>query len=311
MEVSATFFKSIYDNKTNRNMKFNNFSQFEKLLYKLSEIPRKGKKDAELISPASYVDDTTRANKNVLDWSGWTAVDVDDHEFKGNLKDELYNRFGSLSYVCYSTASSSDNHPKFRLVFPLSKPVESVKIKHFWFALNKELGEIGDGQTKDLSRMYYIPAAYAGANNFIFSNSGVYIDPEQLISKHPYTEKRGSSFMDRLTPEMQAQVIEHRKNKMENTNFNWSGYRDCPFINKNHIKEWFAISGIDNSGRYAMIYKIMVSTAMSAIKKEYPISSYEIEQLVRELDNETTRRYEKRPLNVEADRAIEYAYKNA
>jgi len=311
MEVSATFFKSIYDNKTNRNMKFNNFSQFEKLLYKLSEIPRKGKKDAELISPASYVDDTTRANKNVLDWSGWTAVDVDDHEFKGNLKDELYNRFGSLSYVCYSTASSSDNHPKFRLVFPLSKPVESVKIKHFWFALNKELGEIGDGQTKDLSRMYYIPATYAGANNFIFSNSGVYIDPEQLISKHPYTEKRGSSFMDRLTPEMQAQVIEHRKNKMENTNFNWSGYRDCPFINKNHIKEWFAISGIDNSGRYAMIYKIMVSTAMSAIKKEYPISSYEIEQLVRELDNETTRRYEKRPLNVEADRAIEYAYKNA
>jgi hypothetical protein len=311
MEVSATFFKSIYDNKTNRNMKFNSFSQFEKLLYKLSEMPRKGKKDAELISPASYVDDTTRANKNVLDWSGWTAVDVDDHEFKGNLKDELYNRFGSLSYVCYSTASSSDNHPKFRLVFPLSKPVESVKIKHFWFALNKELGEIGDGQTKDLSRMYYIPATYAGANNFIFSNSGVYIDPEQLISKHPYTEKRGSSFMDRLTPEMQAQVIEHRKNKMENTNFNWSGYRDCPFINKNHIKEWFAISGIDNSGRYAMIYKIMVSTAISAIKKEYPISSYEIEQLVRELDNETSRRYEKRPLNIEADRAIEYAYKNA
>ena len=311
MEVSATFFKSIYDNKTNRNMKFNSFSQFEKLLYKLSEMPRKGKKDAELISPASYVDDTTRANKNVLDWSGWTAVDVDDHEFKGNLKDELYNRFGSLSYVCYSTASSSDNHPKFRLVFPLSESVESIKIKHFWFALNKELGEIGDGQTKDLSRMYYIPATYAGANNFIFSNIGVYIDPEQLISKHPYTEKRGSSFMDRLTPEMQAQVIEHRKNKMENTNFNWSGYRDCPFINKNHIKEWFAISGIDNSGRYAMIYKIMVSTAMSAIKRQYPISSYEIEQLVRELDNETTRRYEKRPLNVEADRAIEYAYKNA
>ena len=311
MEVSATFFKSIYDNKTNRNMKFNNFSQFEKLLYKLSEIPRGGKRDAELISPASYIDSTTRANKNVLDWSGWAAVDVDDHEFQGNLENELRNRFGSFSYVCYSTASSSNSHPKFRLVFPLKTSIESTKIRHFWFALNKELGEIGDGQTKDLSRMYYIPATYAGANNFIFSNNGDYITPEQLISKHPYTEKRGTSFMDRLTPEMQAQVIEHRKNKMENTDFNWSGYRDCPFINKNHIKEWFAISGIDNSGRYAMIYKIMVSTAMSAIKRQYPISSYEIEQLVRELDNETTRRYEKRPLNVEADRAIEYAYKNA
>jgi hypothetical protein len=311
MEVSATFFKSIYDNKTNRKIKFSGFSQFEKLLYKLSEIPRGGKSDAELISPASYVNDTTRANKNVLDWSGWAAVDVDDHEFQGNLENELRNRFGSLSYVCYSTASSSDNHPKFRLVFPLSESVESIKIKHFWFSLNKELGEIGDGQTKDLSRMYYIPAAYAGANNFIFSNIGNNIDPHELMAKHAYAEKRGSSFMDRLSPEMQTQIIEHRKTKMENTNVVWSGYRDCPFINKNHIKEWFTISGTDNSGRYAMIYKIMVSTALSAIKKQYPISAYEIEQLVRELDNETTRKYEKRPLNIEADRAIEYAYKNA
>lgn len=311
MEVSATFFKSIYDNKTNRNMTFKNFSQFEKLLYKLSEISREGKKDAELISPASYIDNTTRANKNVLDWSGWAATDVDDHEFQGNLEDELHNRFGGFSYVCYSTASSTIDHPKFRLVFPLTTSIHTSKIKHFWFALNKELGEIGDGQTKDLSRMYYIPANYAGSNNFIFSNLNSDIDPDQLMNKHPYIEKRGKTFMDRLSPEMQTQIIEHRKAKMENTDVYWSGYKDCPFINKNHIKEWFTISGIDNSGRYAMIYKIMVSTAVNAIKKQYPISSYEIEQLIRELDNETSRRYENRPLAVEADRAIEYAYKNA
>lgn len=311
MEVSATFFKSIFDNKTNRKMIFNDFSKFEKLLYKLSELPKESKKDAELISPASYIDNTTRANKNVLDWSGWAAVDVDDHVFEGNLKSELNNRFGKFSYVCYSTASSSDTHPKFRLVFPLKTKVEHSKIRHFWFALNKELGEIGDGQTKDLSRMYYIPATYANANNFIFSNNGISITPEDLMNKYPYVEKRTKTFMDRLPEEIKNQVIEHRKSKMLNTNIQWTGYRDCPFINKNHIKEWIAISGIDNSGRYAMIYKIMVSTAMNAIKKQYPISSHEIEQLIRELDNETSRKYEKRPLNIEADRAIEYAYKNA
>jgi hypothetical protein len=54
----------------------------------------------------------------------------------------------------------------------------------------------------------------------------------------------------------------------------------------------------------------MVSTAMNAIKREYPISAYEVEQLVRELDDETSQKYEKRPLGVEADRAIEYAYRN-
>ena len=292
-------------------MDLTDWQQFVDLLFDLSKIKRNGKRDAQLMSPAIYKPDTTRANVNVDSWAGWAAVDIDDYQVKGDLKDDLFNRFGNWEYICYSTASSTNMAPKFRVVFALTRNIWDHEIRHFWFALNTELKSVGDKQCKDLSRMYYIPAAYAGANNFIFSNIGVYIDPEQLISKHPYTEKRGSSFMDRLTPEMQAQVIEHRKNKMENTNFNWSGYRDCPFINKNHIKEWFAISGIDNSGRYAMIYKIMVSTAMSAIKRQYPISSYEIEQLVRELDNETTRRYEKRPLNVEADRAIEYAYKNA
>lgn len=293
-------------------MKLKSFSQFEKLLYKLSEIPREGKTDAELISPASYITDTTRANKNVLDWTGWAAVDVDDHVFEGNLKDELFKRYGSYNYVCYSTASSTTAIPKFRLVFPINRNVTTDKIKQFWYALNAELGSIGDGQTKDLSRMYYIPASYRNAFNFIFSNhNGKIMDPDQLIAKHPFAVKQGKSFLERVGPELQAQIIEHRKNKMENTNVNWSGYRDCPFINKNHIKEWFTISGIDNSGRYAMIYKIMVSTAISAIKKQYPISAFEIEQLVRELDNETSRKYENRPLAVEADRAIEFAYKNA
>jgi hypothetical protein len=288
-------------------MKFDSFSQFEKLLYKLSVIPRGGKQDAELISPASYVNDTTRANKNVLDWSSWAAVDVDDHEFKGKLEDELCNRFGDFSYVCYSTASSTIDYPKFRLVFPLKSSIESAKIKHFWFALNKELGEIGDGQTKDLSRMYYIPAAYSGANNFIFSNVGDTINPDNLMAKHLYAEKRIGSFMDRLTPEMQAQIIEHRKSKMENTSIHWTGYRDCPFFPRRLEAEYRSIS---STGWYSKMYSIMCAIAISAIKKEYPINSYQIAQLCSELDAETGQWYDNRPLEVEADRAIEFAYKN-
>jgi hypothetical protein len=124
---SLTIFKSIYDNKTHRRMNFSRWEAFN----------------------ATYLSNTTRANANVVNWANWTAVDVDDHVFKGNLKDELFNRFGDYTYICYSTASSSIDHPKFRLVFPLSKEVENSKIRHFWFSLNKELSEIGDGQTKD------------------------------------------------------------------------------------------------------------------------------------------------------------------
>ena len=45
-----------------------------------------------------------------------------------------------------------------------------IRSNTFWYALNKELGDIGDPQTKDLSRMYYVPGKYEGAYNFIFNN---------------------------------------------------------------------------------------------------------------------------------------------
>lgn len=309
--ISATVFKSIYDNKTHRRMDFSSFDEFEKFLYDLSKIKRNSKRDAQLISPAIYKSDTTRANKNVLAWSSWAAVDVDDHEFKGNLKDELYNSFGEYRYVCYSTASSKSTLPKFRIVFPLTSNVESSRIKHFWHSLNTKIGRLGDTQTKDLSRMYYIPADYANSYNFIFSNhSDNCINPTKLMERYPFDEKTTSkNFIDRLPEEIQKQIIEFRKNKLENTGILWNSYRDCPFVNKSLVDEYTSIAHIDGTGRYAMIYRIMTSIAINAIRKEYPISAYEIENLIRELDNDTSKIYESRNLQLEADRAIEYAYK--
>ena len=76
------------------------------------------------------------------------------------------------------------------------------------------------------------------------------------------------------------------------------------------ITEYRGIAHVDNSGRYAMIYKIMCSIASNAIKREYPIQTAEIVDLIKQLDADTSRRYENRPLTVEADRAVEYAYRN-
>ena len=188
--IKYTIFKNIFDNKTDKILEHQDFDSFEKLLYDLSKRKLKSKKDAVLISPAVYKKDTTRANDNVIEWSQWCCVDVDDFEFKGDLKDELLTRFSHLRFVCYSTASSKTNAPKFRLVFPVRNNVPNDRIRKFWFALQSELGELGDKQTKDLSRMYYIPAKYDRAFNFIFSNNnGSAIDPDELMFKHPMPEK--------------------------------------------------------------------------------------------------------------------------
>lgn len=307
---SATVFKNLYDNKTDKRIDLSEWNDFEDLLYKLSKRNLNSKKEAELISPAVFEPGTTRANRNVTEWAGWCAIDVDDHQFKGNLEQELKNRYGTLYFICYSTASSSINHPKFRLVFPLKRGVRSSKIRHFWFALNTELDSIGDRQTKDYSRMYYSPANYSGSHNFIFTNHGEWIDPHLMMDKHPYVEKTGNSFLDKLPPEMQKQIIEHRRGQLTNTDVQWSSYSDCPFVNKRLLQEYMSIANTDGTGRYRMIYKIMISIASNAIEKKYPITTNQIVELIKQIDRDSANRYENRPLDIEANNALQYAYKN-
>jgi hypothetical protein len=308
MALSLTLFKSQFDNQTHKTMELESWKQFSSLLRELSKQPRKGKKDAELISPATYKSGTTRANKNVLSWSGWCAVDVDDWQFKGVLKDALDRAIPNWGYICYSTASSTEDQPKFRLVFRLDETLSAENIRHFWHALNTELGEMGDKQTKDLSRMYYIPALYSGANNFYFDVDGDPIGVAALIAKHPYDDrKHANSFLDRLPEALQKQVIDYRKNKLDNTDIHWNGYRDCPFWPRKLASEYVIISG---TGWYSKMYQMMVAIASGAIRKQYPITANEIAQLCREFDCENGNWYENRPLQVEADRALEYVYRN-
>ena len=302
--VSLTIFDSIYDNKTDKRMDYESFDEFEQILYKLSESTKyPTKKDAPLISPAVYIPDTTRANDNVLAWGGFGILDIDDYE--GRMED-IEEKYSQYRYVCYSTASSTVENPKFRLVFPLTQSVGKDDIKHFWFALNKEIGDIADAQTKDLSRMYYIPAKYKDSFNFIFSHDGEVMNPMSLMAKHPYVKPNQTMF-DRFPPAIQEALLERKRNQLNNKNFTWTSYRDCPFVNQRQIEDY---KGITGTGWYAKMYEIMLTTAGNAMSKGYPITSKEIEYLCRDLDNDTGNWYSKRDFEKEAERAIDFVFKN-
>ena len=319
--ITTTIFKTIFDNDTSLVVNFDDFDQFEKSLYYLSTLKgykhKRGervKKSTPLMSPAVYRKGTTRANANVIKWT-FAALDIDDHIPNGDVEYELMTTYPETRFVCYSTASSTVEHPKFRLVFELSRDVESAEIPQFWYALNVEFGQMGDTQTKDMARMFYCPAAYPGANNFIFSNrEGKPIDVDELMLKHPYTPpKKSGNFFDMLPPELQNEVLKQREAKLKgiSKNVSWTDYSDCPFVSKKLINEYKSIAGQDNSGRYAFIYKLMCQIAASAVRRKYPIAEYEIVELIRQLDRDTTNRYQHRPLNVEAARAISWAFTNA
>jgi hypothetical protein len=275
-----------------------------------------GPNSSPLLSMAVYKEGTTRSNDNVEKWSRWVAVDVDELEVDENysqnplgwVQNKLKNMIGDYYYVVYSTASSKLHQPKFRIVFPLSDEVDRDRIRHFWFALNTEIEGLADKQTKDLSRMFYVPARYSGAYNFFFVNeSDKYINPDELMAKHHYEEKDGKTFLDRLPEAIRKEVIEYRKSQLNNTDVQWTGYLDCPFFPKQLATEYKTITG---SGWYHKMYQIMIATAGNAIKREYPITSKEIADLCRQLDRDTGNWYQDRPLEREADRALEWVYKN-
>ena len=303
-----TIFKNQFDNKTHRKMEFPDWESFVDTLRQLHKIPREGKRDAPLISPAIYKEGTTRANRNVDYWGGWCCIDVDDIEINSEtLEDELDTIIGNFRYVCYSTASSSHNKPKFRVVFDLAGRVPESSCKELWFAIQQRFKSIGDEQTKDGSRMYFVPARYTGAYNFFFCRDGDPLPVQDLLEEFPYVQKTGNSFLDNLPEELQKQVIEHRKAQLDNTTIKWSGYNDCPFFPKALAAKYM---NINETGWYHTMYCIMVAIASNALKEKYPISASQIEQLCREFDMVTGSWYENRPMDVEANSALQYAYRN-
>ncbi len=311
---TITAFKNQYDTSTTKFVEYPDWSMVEQLLYGMSRMPgqKGGKNSSPLISPAKYLPGSTRCNASVHSWDGWCAVDVDTFVIQCNSNVELRNKIeelvGDYYFLCYSTASSTIEHPKFRLVFPLQAPVMAEDIKHFWFALNNEIGSQVDKQTKDLSRMFYVPAQYPNAYNFFFRHKGPVMDPDVLMDKWPYTEPTGNTFMDRLPEEVRNQIIKYKKSKLLNTNVTWSSYSNCPFWPKSLESEYRSIT---QSGWYLTMYKIMVAIASKAIKAGYPITAYEIARLCKEFDQVTGNWYEKRPLDKEADRALEYVFKHS
>ena len=154
--------------------------------------------------------------------------------------------------------------------------------------------------------MYYIPNQYKDAHNFIFTHEGPQMDPVELMGKHPYINRQ-EGFFNRLPDAIKKGLIEHRKGQLQNTNFSWNSYDDCPFVNKRQIEEY---KGITDTGWYAKLYQIMVSTAGNAMSKGYPITAKEIEYLCRQLDADTGNWYLKRDITKEAERAIEFVFRN-
>ena len=72
-------------------------------------------------------------------------------------------------------------------------------------------------------------------------------------------------------------------------------------------QEYRSITG---TGWYHKMYQIMVAIAGNAGKRSYPITAQQIAELCKQFDMENGNWHDNRPLDKEADRALEYIYRN-
>ena len=317
MLFSLTIFRNIFDTDTSRRMDFTSWDSFVDLLSALHSKPgykpsrsdsaEKKAQASPLISPAIYKAGEARKNVNVVAWAGWAAMDVDDLEDLSSLK-----CFAPYSHVCYNSASSTVEKPKCRIVLRLTEHVPAEKIRHFWYALNKEFNELGDPQTKDLSRLYYVPADYPGAYSFFFRHdTDRILNPKELMKKHSdFIDRPIFAFSETLPAEMQAKLTQYRaENAIDHDLVNkisWVSYRDCPFVNKQKVARYFALS----SNWYHEMYRLMTSIASRALKSGYPITSKQIAALAKEIDGDDGKFYSSRGFQGEAERALAYVLQN-
>lgn len=108
------------------------------------------------------------------------AIDQDD----GTPLDKLRLMLIHHEWVAYTTHRHTREHPRFRILVPLKRPVFGKDWPDFWagainqFTRGEALERItADTQVKDAGRFYWWPVCEPGAERWVRHNRGLLLDP--------------------------------------------------------------------------------------------------------------------------------------
>lgn len=145
---------------------------WDSLAERLCRYDERMVKDGRAWSPVTYRPGTTRGKDNVEQVHA-LVLDIDHNELPVHL-------LNGLEYVAHTTFSHSDDDPRWRVVLPLTRPVEGEDWPNFWLRANAYFGGCVDPQTKDRSRIFYLPSCMPGATHESKQQHGLLLDPSSL-----------------------------------------------------------------------------------------------------------------------------------
>jgi putative DNA primase/helicase len=181
---------ALFRNKEAREPKPGSVS-WEEMCEQLTRFRERATKDGALWSPTQYRAGTTRGKANV-EWVDGLTLDFDD----GTHWSELEESHHGLARCLHTSFSHTPEHPRWRVVFPLARPVSAEEWPTVYPKLAHALGcGHQDAACKDASRIYYLPSCPPDAARHAEVHEGVWLDPDAYpdLPKDPPRERPAAS----------------------------------------------------------------------------------------------------------------------
>lgn len=203
---------TIYENSKNPKGR-GAFASFDQLKNLMSKRVFRDEKDGKSFSPHRLMDGATRSNLGV-EFLSMAVADIDD----GISLDELRPAISQYTWIATSSFSHTNDHPKFRLVFPLTRDVYTAEWKVFVAGFHSLLGNHVDPSTKDPARFFFLPSCPEEFKDDVFYevNEGEWMDPESCLTAGMLiTGEAAPKIEDTFENEFGAPQAEHPPSYLE------------------------------------------------------------------------------------------------
>ena len=175
--VNDSLWVTLYDGARRPRPRFAGYIPFATFLKLVCGRQQRTEKDGLAFGPHRLKQGSSRANSNVEAISA-VVFDVDD----GTPADSLPAALTWFEHIVYTTHNHSVQHPRCRIVLPLEREIPPSEYSRVWQYANRLIGGHADQNSRDLSRLYYLPSCPTEARAFAFSRHqrGRRIDPDAI-----------------------------------------------------------------------------------------------------------------------------------
>lgn len=124
------------------------------------------------------------------------AIGIDLEKLTQEVVAQVFDALDPYEYFMWTTHSHTEKNIRLRIVLPFAEAIEPSDYAAVWSGLNLLIGKTNDPQTKDISRLHYLPSHPPGAEGATSWKHG-----GQWISAGDLPDTTNSSF-DAVTQEV-------------------------------------------------------------------------------------------------------------